>query len=168
MKLTQIGPPPGVKDLQTLLRFLDDTELFEKRLAKMEELRDQLNATVDNVGAIGNIEQAKGAAAADRKKAAQVLEQTTEKAKTMMADVDAAIEENERRSKELDKREREIRNQEQNIARKQHDMQVEANRREAEINGKLKELQRERQQVSNLHKEQQEKAMKLKELAEAM
>ncbi len=116
MKLTQLGTPPGVRDLSTLLDFLGNREAYESRLNKMEELREKLNEQIKDIGEVKNIQAAKQAAGSDRQKAKQELQQAQDKAKEMMADVDAAIEENERRSKELDSREAKIKKEEERLA----------------------------------------------------
>ena len=86
----QMQPIPGVDDLFTLINFLGDADSYKARLADMLALRDEINGLVEKAGKADQIEVLYGQAKTERETAAREYEQSKERAKQAMDEVDKA------------------------------------------------------------------------------
>lgn len=75
MKISEVNQIPGVKDVFTFLRFLDDSDQYRGYIEKMESLREQLNARIEAIGDIQDIEELRQDALNDRAAAKSMLDE---------------------------------------------------------------------------------------------
>ncbi|MCK5505544.1 MAG: hypothetical protein KAJ10_10300 [Thermodesulfovibrionia bacterium] len=82
----QVDAPPGVKDLFSLLAFMDDRKAVEKHVKQLEALRDEVNASIAVVGKVKDIDKLKETATIDRDKAAEAAANANEKAEAIVTE----------------------------------------------------------------------------------
>lgn len=168
MKLHELSEIPGVRDLQTLLNFLENQEAFKERIEALQALRKVINEQIKDVGEIKDIGIARKAAAEDREKASAELASARDQAREMMCDVENTIKENQDKAKVLKaqessllKREQQLSSKEAAFAKKLEDA-AEAHARE------IRELEDAQARVRNLEVDLNDKRAKLKEAAAAV
>ena len=82
-KLTELGPFTGTGELYQMLDLVRNKDLYEKRLAEMEALRDKVNDSIKSLGIGRNIESLNSQAQADRRVAGELLEKAKKEAATV-------------------------------------------------------------------------------------
>ena len=70
-----VPPIPGVRDLATLLRFLDNRKEYDKHIANLEKSRKRLNESVELVGKASEIQNMRIRAEQELNTASKTLEE---------------------------------------------------------------------------------------------
>lgn len=144
-----VPPIPGVKDLFTLLEFLKDAEKFAERLSAMEKVRDEINALVEAVGKVEEIERLRIQADTDRGNARLILEEANAESANAKVQADSVLA--QARAKAEEELRAAVVKREQSEA---HARQILAdlNSRESALNAREKALQQREDEASALFK----------------